>query len=1185
MPTEMELTLEQTQQGVSYKVSMEILLDPTSNKLMVGSIYTDQRGTVVIATIFDKVTMILSSISVDYQQPKPASTPDDCDKVLKLKNFKKDAALKLFKVEKSRKVLKITFSHSRQAKEQAQDLKSMITTSIHKLMIEVKDYELKTKVLKRLRSIFTLVYAVVQKLKKDSWKELQFSLAEKRLLYGKRNKAISLGNVTSKVGIEVHQLSLKDCTNTNHVKDFELASLFGKLKYEANLIDNIYETEKRKSLISATSLSTAFLTTYIVQDFQDSPDDEEDTRNSHEYLNDLEKEYQARALLAKSKRFFKKGTQKIGSAKATDLTKCHKCGKKEEVSSDDNEVTEVKALMALTDEERVFVGKEKQRNYLLSKHINIVNELNTCKEQLLVLKQAKLNLVTMRHVNTEILKENQNLRNELKELTSITEAWLNSSNKDNKCNSEQIPTQKKKILGIDQLTEDTSSFRPKDPVFVKTSAADESSVCSTLLPPLEKLPGVVPCKRTNHRTCDHADFISYIDINQYHTSQSKSSSRSRPSRPAMPLPSYIHCGYNDLQSDDCVYYPICEICGSYYHDTHGHNRIISLKEESNIETLNTSQRTIKHVVAILIPHLITMTLSGSGKEKLFKLRKLSLSKQDIEFHLILTQYQLADIFTKPLDELTLKRLIVKLVGVKTFRNAIGAHYLPHSSEYVAPPSINLVRLWYETIGYGEIVPAKGNLKKSLLPPRWSYQALPMLEGFPKAQSLEAKPGHKKHSSLKTSSVSSKEATKGTGPHVLADQTKSVSEVGKNLAKLVSHVQPSFKDLDSLEMSCHRYDDSDEDKEDEVHATTNFTHSLPTELKDLPSKFNELNEEVKGLKKQVHELEIELPRDFKEILTKLEDFTKTVASVQAKLKSLDALLSLLLNVTKALNKPEQTTTKTNNNHQGTSKSQPKSTAKSAQVEETVFEAGDTQGPQNLGEDTGNTDEPPVVNIDLKDWFKKPERPPTSDPEWNKGKSVENKPTQKGLSDLAKEEKPSRTFVDFMSTLIDFSAFVMNHLQISELTQYILVGLAYNILKDWNNPEGDRYPFDLSKPPPLVMSRNCQIIPVDYFFNNDLAYLQGGSTGRTYTTSLTKTMAGKYDYLGIEDMAGITDLNPYSAYSNPQGFIYVDKLGRNRLMCSHELYKFSDGTLISLYDTLKDMANNLEMGYTSVMPRRR
>ncbi|GJT67449.1 hypothetical protein Tco_1018929 [Tanacetum coccineum] len=61
------------------------------------------------------------------------------------------------------------------------------------------------------------------------------------------------------------------------------------------------------------------------------------------------------------------------------------------------------------------------------------------------------------------------------------------------------------------------------------------------------------------------------------------------------------------------------------------------------------------------------------------------------------------------------------------------------------------------------------------------------------------------------------------------------------------------------------------------------------------------------------------------------------------------------------------------------------------------------------------------------------------------------------------------------------------------------------------------------------------------------------------------------------AGISDLPPYIAFSNPQGFIYLDKLERNRLMCSYELYKFSDDTLISVQDKLKDMANNLEMGY--------
>ncbi|GKB88518.1 hypothetical protein Tco_0960790 [Tanacetum coccineum] len=86
-----------------------------------------------------------------------------------------------------------------------------------------------------------------------------------------------------------------------------------------------------------------------------SPDDEEDTRSSHEYLNDLEEEYQARALLAKSKRFFKKGKNKGLIAKMYDWDD-------EEVSSDENEVTEVKALMALTDEERVLVGKESARN-------------------------------------------------------------------------------------------------------------------------------------------------------------------------------------------------------------------------------------------------------------------------------------------------------------------------------------------------------------------------------------------------------------------------------------------------------------------------------------------------------------------------------------------------------------------------------------------------------------------------------------------------------------------------------------------------------------------------------------------------------------------------------------------------------------------------------------------------------
>ncbi|GJZ73398.1 hypothetical protein Tco_0637544 [Tanacetum coccineum] len=255
---------------------------------------------------------------------------------------------------------------------------------------------------------------------------------------------------------------------------------------------------------------------------------------------------------------------------------------------------------------------EEQRNNLMLKHSDLVQELNTCKEQLLVLKQAKLVFLTMQHENTKILKDNKNLRIELKELTAITETWLNSSNKVNQCISEQILSQKKRILVLDQLTEDPSSFGQTNLVFVKYLAedikmsilgaeqpwlseaegfslpnhdigrifpadslvkvidplvaitdslvieydsTDESSVCSIPLPPLEKLAGAEPHLK----------------------SQSGSSSRSKTSRPSKLFPSCIHYRFNDHLSDDYVNYPICDIGGSYDHDIHDHNRVISLR--------------------------------------------------------------------------------------------------------------------------------------------------------------------------------------------------------------------------------------------------------------------------------------------------------------------------------------------------------------------------------------------------------------------------------------------------------------------------------------------------------------------------------------------------------------------------------------------------------------------------------
>ncbi|GJT22454.1 retrovirus-related pol polyprotein from transposon TNT 1-94 [Tanacetum coccineum] len=134
-------------------------------------------------------------------------------------------------------------------------------------------------------------------------------------------------------------------------------------------------------------------------DFQENSDDKEDERSSEEYLRDLDIEFHERALLANSKRFIKRRNN-FSSQKANENTECYKCGKKGHFArdcfsktsepsykspasvskgfqpkftpkliqsssnskvSDVEEVTQVKVLMALADDE-LTVGKSHARN-------------------------------------------------------------------------------------------------------------------------------------------------------------------------------------------------------------------------------------------------------------------------------------------------------------------------------------------------------------------------------------------------------------------------------------------------------------------------------------------------------------------------------------------------------------------------------------------------------------------------------------------------------------------------------------------------------------------------------------------------------------------------------------------------------------------------------------------------------
>ncbi|GJT90494.1 hypothetical protein Tco_1079339, partial [Tanacetum coccineum] len=189
-------------------------------------------------------------------------------------------------------------------------------------------------------------------------------------------------------------------------------------------------------------------------------------------------------------------------------------------------------------------------------------------------------------------------------------------------------------------------------------------------------------------------------------------------------------------------------------------------------------------------------------------------------------------------------------------------------------------------------------------------------------------------------------------------------------------------------------------------------------------------------------------------------------------------------------------------------------------------------------------------------------------------------------------------------------------------------------DWNNSEGQQYPHDIRKPLPLIPnSRGCRVIPFDHFINNDLAYLSGGVSSRTYATSVMNTKAAEYGHIKwIEDLVpntmwsqvlivykkhafwGISywglkcqqfygfAVNLESArditvrrdddklYTFKEGdykrlhlqdiedmLLLLNKDKKNRLMHIDELHKFSDGTLIDVRSALDDILKRIRMEY--------
>nr|GEZ39219.1 hypothetical protein [Tanacetum cinerariifolium] len=96
------------------------------------------------------------------------------------------------------------------------------------------------------------------------------------------------------------------------------------------------------------------------------------------------------------------------------------------------------------------------------------------------------------------------------------------------------------------------------------------------------------------------------------------------------------------------------------------------------------------------------------------------------------------------------------------------------------------------------------------------------------------------------------------------------ELEKQKAKVEAEVaslkaRPSYPDINQL---TNLPVTSFKPKFSKLLASHHFASCLPNALKKLSSKFTELPREIKELKKHVQDMEIELPGDLKEIITKL-----------------------------------------------------------------------------------------------------------------------------------------------------------------------------------------------------------------------------------------------------------------------------------------------------------------------------
>nr|GEZ88833.1 hypothetical protein [Tanacetum cinerariifolium] len=250
----------------------------------------------------------------------------------------------------------------------------------------------------------------------------------------------------------------------------------------------------------------------------------------------------------------------------------------------------------------------------------------------------------------------------------------------------------------------------------------------------------------------------------------------------------------------------------------------------------------------------------------------------------------------------------------------------------------------------------------------------------------------------------------------------------------------------------------------------------------------MNEAVKvAVQIQSHRLRDEAQADNEDFINKLDENIQKIIKEQVKEQDKDEEPSDGSDrgskrrregkEPKSTSAPKEKASKTTGKSTKGSKSYQKTASESALAEEPMKTIQDLEEPSHQEFETCAADDQPVAKASQHpEWFQKQKKPPTPNCAWNKTLPATHRSIQPWISDLAKQADSHTSFNELMDTRVDFSAFLMNRLNVDTLNPELLAGLTYELMKGsckslveleffleevykattdqlgWNNPEG-------------------------------------------------------------------------------------------------------------------------------------